>query len=122
MNESDLQGVYKFPFYPRDSKTFSDRRIVIIENGSMGGTLWVCFYMKDNKSFNFDSFDGQPDHFFLHQLSNKNYIIIKSYKIWIPNYVDLLFLIFPYNWKTELLRCHFKNVFCLIKLDDKIIW
>ena len=31
----------------------------------MGGSHWTCFLIKDNKSFYFDSFGGQPDKFLL---------------------------------------------------------
>ena len=51
MNESQLQGVYIFPIYPRDSKIYSDKGFVKIDNGSMGGSNWTCFIVKDNKSF-----------------------------------------------------------------------
>ena len=37
MNESELQSVYKYPIYPRDSKIYSDRGFVNIDNGSQGG-------------------------------------------------------------------------------------
>ena len=68
MNESQLQKIYNFNIYPRDSKLHSDRRFVIIDNGSQGGTHWTCFIVKDNKSFHFDSFGGRPDKFLLNQL------------------------------------------------------
>ena len=79
MNESQLQRVYNYPIYPRDSKLYSDRGFVNIDNGSMGGTHWTCFYIKDNKSFYFDSFGVQPDRFLLKQL--KKPIIYHNYKI-----------------------------------------
>ena len=41
---------------PKDSETYSDDGLVYIDNGFMGGTHGVCFYIKDNKSFYFDSF------------------------------------------------------------------
>ena len=50
LNESELQRVYKYPIYPRDSKIYSDRGFVNIDNGSQGGTHWTCFYIKDKKS------------------------------------------------------------------------
>ena len=56
MNESQLQRVFNYHIYPRDSKIVSDKGIVKIDNGSMGGTHWVCFIIKGNKSFYFDSF------------------------------------------------------------------
>ena len=51
MNESQLHKIYNYPIYPRDSKIYSDRGFVNIDNGRMGGTHWTCFYVKDNKSF-----------------------------------------------------------------------
>ena len=68
MNESQLQKVYNYPIYPRDSKIYSDRSFINIDNGSQGGTHWTCFIVKDNKSYYFDSFGGQPDKFLLNQL------------------------------------------------------
>ena len=32
MNESDLQRVYKYPIYPRDSKLYSDKGFVNIDD------------------------------------------------------------------------------------------
>ena len=58
MNESQLQKVYSYPIYPRDSKIYSDTGFVIFDNGSQRGTHWVCFIVKDNNSFYFDSFGG----------------------------------------------------------------
>ena len=56
MNESDLQRVYKYNIYPRDSKINSDKGFVNIDNGSQSGTHWTCFVVKNNKSYHFDSF------------------------------------------------------------------
>ena len=64
---------------PRDSKIYSDRGFVNIGNGSQGGTHWTAFYVKNNKSFYFDSFGGQPDKFLLNQLPKP--IIYQNYKI-----------------------------------------
>ena len=79
MNESQLQKIYNYKIYPRDSKTISDRGFVKIHNGSQGGTHWTCFIVKDKKSFYFDSFGVQPDKFLLNQL--KKPIIYHNYKI-----------------------------------------
>ena len=68
MNESQLQKIYNYPTYPRDSKIFSDKGFVNIDNGSLGGNHWTCFYIKDKKSYYLDSFGGQPDKFLLKQL------------------------------------------------------
>ena len=79
MNESQLQKIYNYPIYPRDSKIYSDKGFVNIDNGSMGGTHWTCFKVQDNKSFYVDSFGGQPDKFLLKQLPKP--IIYHNYKI-----------------------------------------
>ena len=79
MNESQLQRVYKYPIYPRDSKIHSDRGFVNIDNGFQGGTHWTAFYVKNNKSFYFVSFGGQPDKFLFNQLPKP--IIYHNYKI-----------------------------------------
>ena len=69
LKENGLQRVYDILIYPRDSKKHSDRGFVVLDDGSMGGSHWTCFMMKDNKSPNFDSFGGAPDKFPLKQLS-----------------------------------------------------
>ena len=79
MNESQLQKFFSFSIYPRDSKIHSDRRFVNIDNESQSGTHWCAFYVKNNKSFYFDSFGGQPDKFLLKQLPKP--IIYHNYKI-----------------------------------------
>ena len=61
MNESQIQRVYNYPIYPGDSKIYSYKGFVNTDNGSMGGSHWVCFIVKDNKSYHFDSFGGQPN-------------------------------------------------------------
>ena len=79
MNESQLQKIYNYPIYPRDSKIYSDKGFVNIDNGSQRGTHWTCFIVKDNKSYYFDSFGVQPDRFLLNQLAKP--IIYHNYKI-----------------------------------------
>ena len=49
MNESEIQRVYKYPIYPRDSKIYSDKGFVNIDNGAQGGTHWKSFVLKDNQ-------------------------------------------------------------------------
>ena len=66
--ELELQRVYNYPIYPRDSKIYSDRGFVNIDDGRLKGTHWTCFIVKDKKSFYFDSFRGSPDKFLLNQL------------------------------------------------------
>ena len=79
MNESQLQKIYNYPIYPRDSKTHSDKRFVNVDNASQGGTHWTCFIVRDNKSYYFDSFGGAPDRFLLNHLPKP--IIYQKYKI-----------------------------------------
>ena len=49
MNESQLQKIYNHPVYPRDSKIYSDKGFVNIDDGRMGGSHWTCFIVKDKK-------------------------------------------------------------------------
>ena len=79
MNESHIQKIYKYPIYSRDSKIYSDKGFVNIDNGSQNGTHWVAFVVKDNKSYYFDSYGGTPDKFLLNQLPKP--IIYHNYKI-----------------------------------------
>ena len=79
MNELELQRVYKYNIYPRDSKIFSDKGFVNIDNGSQGGTHWTCFHIEDDKSYYFDSFGGTPDKFLINQLPKP--ILYHNYKI-----------------------------------------
>ena len=69
MNESELQRVYSYPIYPRDSRSYSDKGFVNIDDGSQGGNHWTCFIIKDNKSFYFDSFGVQPNKFLLKKVA-----------------------------------------------------
>ena len=71
MNESDLQRVYNYEIYPRDSKIVSDKGFVKFDNGSIGGTHGVCFMVTDNKSYYKDSSGGTPDNFLLNQSSKR---------------------------------------------------
>ena len=38
VNESQLQKIYNYPIYHRDSKIYSERGFVNIDNGCKGGT------------------------------------------------------------------------------------
>ena len=77
MNESQLQKVYNYHIYHRDSKIFADKIFVNIDNGSQHGTQWTCFIVKDNKFYYFDSLGFQPDKFLLKQLPKP--IIYQNY-------------------------------------------
>ena len=77
-NDSDLKKVYNYSIYHEDSITTTEKGFINIDNGSMGGTHWTCFYVKD-KSFYFDNFGGYPDKFLLQQLPKP--ITFHNYKI-----------------------------------------
>ena len=79
MNESELQRVYNYPIYPKNSKIYSERGFVNIDDGSQGGIHWICFIVKDNKSNYFDSSGVQPDKFLLSQLPKP--LIYHNYKL-----------------------------------------
>ena len=79
MNESQFQKIYNFRIYPRDSKVYSLKGFLNIDNRSQGGTHWTCFIVKDNKSYYFDSFGGQRDKFLLNQSPKP--IIYHNYRI-----------------------------------------
>ena len=44
-----------------------------------GGSYWTCFIIKDEKSFYYDSFGGQPDEFLLNELPKP--LIYHNYKM-----------------------------------------
>ena len=79
MKEAELQRVYNYPIYPRDSKIYSDEGFVNLDDGSQNSTHWTCFIIKDNKSYYFASFVGQPDKFLLNQLPKSK--LCHNYKI-----------------------------------------
>ena len=79
MNEGESRRVYNYKIYLRDFKIITDKGFVNIDKGSMGGTHWTCFIVKDNKSYYFDPFGGQTDKFLLKQLPKP--IISHNYKI-----------------------------------------
>ena len=69
MSKSELQKIYNYKIYPRDSKITTDKGFVNIDNGEQNGTHWTCFIIKDNETnYYFDSFGGNPGKFLLHQL------------------------------------------------------
>ena len=43
MNESQLQKIYNYPIYARDSKIYSDKGFVNIDNESQGGITGPVF-------------------------------------------------------------------------------
>ena len=68
MKELELQRVYNYPIYSRDSKISSDKGFVNIANGSMGGTHWCAFYVENIKSPYFDRSGGLLDKLLVNQL------------------------------------------------------
>ena len=68
MNESQLQKIYNYLIYPRDSNIHSDKGFVIIDDGSMNGSHWTVFIVKDNKPYCFEFFGIKRDNFLLNQL------------------------------------------------------
>ena len=45
MNESELQKVSDYPIYPRDSRKYSNKGFVNIDNGEQGGFHSTAFYV-----------------------------------------------------------------------------
>ena len=78
MNESQLRKIYIYPVYPRDSKKLSNEGFVDLDDDSRWGSHWVCYYMKDDKFYYFDSFGGQPDKLLRNQLHKP--ILYHNYK------------------------------------------
>ena len=115
MNESQLQKVYNYPMYPRDSKIYSDKGFVNIDDGRMGGSHWVAFCIKDNKSFYFDTFGGAPDKFLLKQLPKP--IMYHNYKIQDINSklcgsycLYFFYLIERMNYYDTILKMYFESI------------
>ena len=115
MNETQLQKIYNYPIYPRDSKIYSDKGFFNIDNGSQGGTHWCCFYIKDNKSYYFDSFGEQPDKFLLKQLPKP--IVYHNYKIQDINsklccsyFLYFFYLIERMNYYHAILKMYFNTI------------
>ena len=79
LNGSQVQRVCTYKIKPRNSKIYSDKAFVNIDNGNMGGPHWICFIEKVNKSCYFDSFGGQLDKFQLKNLPKP--IIYHEHKI-----------------------------------------
>ena len=112
MNEAELQRVYSHNIYIGDSKIHLDKGSSNIDDGRMGGSHWTCFMVKDNKSFYFDSFVGQPDNFLLKQVPKpKKYHI---YKIQDINYnlcgsycLYFFYLIERMNYYDAILKLYF---------------
>ena len=115
MNESELQRVYNYPIYLRDSKMYSDRAFVNVDDGSMGGSHWTCFIVKDNKSFYYDSFGGTPDKFLLNQLPKPiTYLNFEiqdlNSKLCDPYCLYFFYLIERMNYYDTILKMYFDKM------------
>ena len=100
--------------YPRDSKTFSDKSFVNIDKGSVGGSHWTCFIVKENKPYCFDSFGGQPDKSLKKQLPKTityhNYKIQDiNCKLCSSNCLYFFYLIQRMNNYDAILKMYFKK-------------
>ena len=60
----------------------------------MGGTQWT-FYMKDNKTFYFDSFGGNLINFYLTNNQNLSFFKIMEFKLSIVDYAVRIARTFP---------------------------
>ena len=81
----------------------------------MGGSHWTCFIVKDNKSYYFDSFGGQPDKFLLNQLPKP--LIYHNYKIQDINSklcgsycLYFFYLIEKLNYYDAILKMYFNTI------------
>ena len=90
MEESELQRVYIYEIYPRDSKIYSDRGFVQKVNGSLVCSSLVCFIVKDNKSYYLIASEELQINFYLNNYLNQYYIIIVKYKIYTQNFVEAI--------------------------------
>ena len=115
MNESQLQKIYNYIVYPRDSKKYSDKGFINIDNGCMGGTHWTFFIVKDKKSYYFDSFGGRPDKFLFKQLPKP--ILYHKYQIQCTNSKScgsycayLFYLIERMNYYDAKLNMYFESI------------
>ena len=101
-----------FIIYIPEIKKYSDRGFDNINNGSQGCTHWTCFYIKDNRSYYFGSFGGQPDKFLLNQLPkamiyfNYKYQAIKS-KLYGSYCLYFFNLIERINYYDTILKMYF---------------
>ena len=123
MDGSDLQKSHKYPFYPRDSKIFSDEGFVILDNGFQGGTHWTCFYIIDNKSYYFDLFVGQPDKLLSNHLPKP--IIYHNHKIQDFNsncFGSFCLYFFYFIERMNYYDAILKIIFINLKMADKCIW
>ena len=112
MNESELQRVYNYKIHPRYSIITTNKGFVNIDDGSLGGTHWTCFIVKDNKSYYFDSFGGHPDKFLLNQLPkakiNHNYKIQDINSKLCGSYcLYFFYLIERMNYSDTILKMYF---------------
>ena len=116
MNESKLQRVYNHNVNPRVFKLITDKGFVNIHKNSQGSTHWSCFSVKDNKSYYFDSFGGQPDKFLLNQLAkpityHKHKIQDTNSKLCGSYCLYFLYLIERMKYYDAVLKMYFEDRF-----------
>ena len=97
----------------------SVKGFVNLDKGSQGGTHWTCFYIKDHKSFYFDSFGGQPANFILNQLPKP--IIYHTFIIQDMNskfcgsyWLNFFYLTERMNYYDTILKLVFEEIFFFI--------
>ena len=112
MSDSELQKVYNYKIYPRDSKIITKKGFINIDDGSQRGTPWICVYIKDDKSYYFDAFGGNLDKFIQQQLLKP--IIYHNFKIQNINsqlcgtkFLYFFYLIERMNYYDAILKIYF---------------
>ena len=70
-NESQLQKFYNYKIFPRDSKIYSDKGIINIDNGSMGGTHWTCFIVRITNHILLTRLEVSQINFYLNNYLNQ---------------------------------------------------
>ena len=101
LSESEIQRLYNYRIYPRDSKQYSYKYFVNIENGTIGGSHWTDFYVKNIRSFFFDCFGESVVKFILNQLLKTNKYHKNKYQIFNRNFCGTYCLYFFYLYLIE---------------------
>ena len=99
-------------------ETFSDKGFTIVDNLKRGGTYWTVFYVRTNKPFYFDSFDGQLDKFLFTQLPKPIIYIYYKEQDMNSRLCGSYWLYFLYLIKNnDLVWYYFKNLFWLTNVS-----
>ena len=86
MIDNDFKKVLNYHMYLRYFIITTDKGDITIENGSMEGTHWTCFYKKDNKAMYFGSFGGLADKFNSTNYQNRSLFMILNFETSIVEY------------------------------------